>query len=129
MPILKENREFYGDEWKRISEYIRYTRAKNKCESCGKENHSFGFYDNWGTWHRAELKEPDKFVFGDVDEKGNRLIKVVLTVAHLDHSPQNNDLSNLKALCQKCHNSYDRSHRNETIKKKKLTGQMDLFAI
>jgi len=30
-------------------------------------------------------------------------VKVVLTVAHVDHDEQNSDPSNLLALCQRCH--------------------------
>ena len=33
--------------------------------------------------------------------------KVVLTVAHLDHMPENNDMDNLKHWCQRCHLTYD----------------------
>ena len=39
---------------------------------------------------------------------------VVLTVAHLDHIPENCDDDNLKAMCQRCHNNYDISHRKQT---------------
>jgi cytochrome c553 len=31
----------------------------------------------------------------------------VLTVAHLDHQPENNDPANLLAMCQRCHSRYD----------------------
>lgn len=41
-------------------------------------------------------------------------VRVVLTVAHLDHTPENNDPTNLRAFCQFCHNRYDRAHRNAT---------------
>ena len=38
--------------------------------------------------------------------------KVVLTVAHLDHRPENSDdRDNLAHLCQRCHNTYDAPHR------------------
>lgn len=37
--------------------------------------------------------------------------KVVLTVAHLNHKPEDSDLDNLKHWCQKCHNTYDAPHR------------------
>ena len=37
--------------------------------------------------------------------------RVVLTVAHLDHHPEHNDLANLRHWCQRCHNTYDASHR------------------
>jgi hypothetical protein len=36
---------------------------------------------------------------------------VVLTVAHLDHQPENCREENLRALCQRCHNRYDHRHR------------------
>jgi hypothetical protein len=45
--------------------------------------------------------------------------KVVLTVAHLDHDPTNNDATNLRALCQRCHNRYDAPMRRAGIKARK----------
>ena len=45
--------------------------------------------------------------------------RVVLTVAHLDHNPSNNDFTNLRVWCQRCHNTYDAPHRAETRRKKK----------
>lgn len=45
---------------------------------------------------------------------GKKLIKIVLTIAHLDHDPTNNNRKNLKALCQRCHNRYDIEHRKQT---------------
>ena len=46
--------------------------------------------------------------------------RVVLTVAHLDHTPENCDPSNLRALCQRCHNKYDAKHRAETRRTNKI---------
>jgi hypothetical protein len=80
MPIKKENRARYPVNWKDISRSIREERAKNRCEWCGAEN---------GQPHPVT---------------GSR---VVLTVAHLDHRPENCEPDNLRALCQKCHNTYD----------------------
>ena len=37
----------------------------------------------------------------------SRLGRFKLTVAHLDHVPQNCDRANLKALCAPCHGTYD----------------------
>lgn len=39
---------------------------------------------------------------------------VILTVGHLDHNPENCERSNLRAWCQRCHNTYDRDHRQQT---------------
>lgn len=58
-------------------------------------------------------------------EWAEKSIKIVLTVAHLDHNPTNNDCSNLKAMCQKCHNNYDKEHRKES--RKNNTNQLNLF--
>lgn len=71
-------------------------RANNRCEWCGAENH-----------------KPNP-VTGSM---------VVLTIMHLDHNPQNSDVANLKAACQKCHNVYDAPHRAETRKAKRKAKQ------
>jgi hypothetical protein len=44
---------------------------------------------------------------------GFRYVQIVLTVAHLDHDIDNNDYSNLAALCQKCHLNYDKDHHSK----------------
>lgn len=85
MPIRPENISRYPKDWKRIRLQI-LLRAENRCEFCGVENHS-------------------------IKENGT---KVVLTIAHLDHTPENCDPSNLRALCQKCHLSYDAEHHRQT---------------
>lgn len=90
MPIKPENKSRYPKNWKEIRASI-LQRANNKCEFCGIENYS-------------------------VRENGS---KVVLTIAHLDHTPENCDPENLRALCQKCHNTYDAEHRKETRLKTK----------
>lgn len=54
---------------------------------------------------------------------------VVLTVAHLDHDPGNNDPANLRHWCQLCHNTYDapkrRANAARTFRASKASG--DLF--
>ena len=85
MPIKKENRDRYPSNWKQIRADI-LKRADNKCEFCGIANYT-------------------------IRDNGS---KVVLTIAHLDHTPENCDYDNLRALCQKCHNTYDAAHRAET---------------
>jgi len=60
-----------------------------------------------------EAKEFADFL-NEYEEDGYRWIVIVLTIAHLDHNPENCADSNLASLCQRCHNIYDRPHRNET---------------
>ena len=87
MPIRAEMRDRYPPEWPLISLWVRVC-ACWRCE-----------------WCDAVQGEPHP-VTGS---------KVVLTVAHLDHQPQNVDRSNLRALCQKCHNGYDAKVRRAGI--------------
>lgn len=96
MPIRPENKARYPKNWKQIRQQI-LERAGNRCEFCGVENHSLRY--------RGEAK---------YDGFGLPPVKVVLTIAHLDHHPENCDPSNLRALCQRCHNRYDAKHRAET---------------
>lgn len=95
MPILPENKRRYPPrkEWALIRGRI-LTRAGNKCEwpGCGAPNH-----------------KPHPLTSS----------RVVLTIAHLDHQPENNDDCNLMALCQRCHNRYDADHRAENRRRRR----------
>jgi 5-methylcytosine-specific restriction endonuclease McrA len=85
MPIRPENRARYPKNWKRRSFFVRFVRARGRCEWCGAEH---------GKPH---------------PETGST---VVLTTAHVhDDRPEASDLLNLAALCQKCHNGHDATDR------------------
>lgn len=103
MPIRPENRERYPKNWKEISLRIRNERAKGRCEFC----------------KIAYNGEPHP-VTGS---------KVILTVAHLNHTPEDCRDENLAAMCQRCHLTYDaeihKKNRAETMRKRKACG--DLF--
>ena len=122
MPIKPENKARYPSDWADIRLRI-LKRARNKCEckgDCG-DHHPGG---SCAAPHlgkiRRHTKKParwgtsiDGSIKGDRLAKSNRWgpygkeIKVVLTIAHLDHAPEHNDPSNLKAFCQRCHLLYD----------------------
>lgn len=96
MPIHPDNRHRYPAEWPTISAEIRHQRAGDRCECdgrCGAEPHARGRCD-------ARNGEPHPVTTSTV----------VLTVAHLDHTPENVDPANLLAMCQRCHLAYDRDH-------------------
>lgn len=93
MPIRPENKARYPKDWPAISRRIR-ERAGQRCEG------SPLFPDC-----RAENGQPHPVT-------GSR---VVLTVAHLDHVPENCGDDNLKAMCQRCHNRYDAPMRRAGI--------------
>ncbi|MEL6218299.1 MAG: hypothetical protein AAFR79_07510 [Pseudomonadota bacterium] len=108
MPIRAENRARYPANWKQISKEIREA-AGNRCEGSP-------LYPDC----RAENGKPHP-VTGS---------KVVLTVAHLDHQPENCDRSNLRAWCQRCHNAYDAPMRRKGIadRAKAERARGDLFS-
>ncbi len=89
----------YPGNWKSLRLQI-LERSDNKCEGIPK-------YPDC----RAENYQPHPVT-------GSR---VVLTIAHLDHDITHNNLSNLRALCQRCHLSYDsKHHANNARKTRKL---------
>lgn len=94
MPIRPENKNRYPRDWKEISLRVR-DRAGNRCEQCGVGNGAC------------------------IERRGGRLVRVVLTVAHMDHQPENCRDENLKALCQKCHNAYDAPMRARGVKQRR----------
>lgn len=63
----------------------------------------------------SESEERAGFVWWEcltpADKRLVKPTKVVLTIAHLDQQPEHNDPSNLRALCQRCHLTYDATWR------------------
>ena len=55
--------------------------------------------------------------------------KVVLTIAHLDQDPANNEPTNLRALCQRCHNAHDAPWRRQNARatRRRRKASSDLF--
>jgi DnaJ-class molecular chaperone len=114
MPIRPENRARYPKDWKAISERIRFKRAKSRCECTGE----------CGADHGRRCKARNGAPHPET------LSKVVLTVAHLDHIPENCGDDNLKAMCQRCHNKYDAPKRRAGIveRQRLQMADGDLFA-
>lgn len=99
-PIRAENRKRYPPNWRALSDHIRHVRANGRCECAGECGLHRG--------RRCEEKHGQPAAWA----KG----KIILTVAHLDHVPENCLHANLKAMCQRCHLRYDREHHAETRK-------------
>lgn len=103
-PIRPENKDRYPDNWPEIRQAI-LDRAGDCCEICGIRNHAAGYREPGGQFIELLGYEIDPDYYdGDISLK---IIRVVLTVMHLDHQPENCDPNNLKAACQLCHNKYD----------------------
>jgi hypothetical protein len=95
----------YPPDWKQISASVR-EHAGHKCEFCGVPNHAIGYRDRRGVFHEVT---PDDVSFYEALWH-IKVIKIVTTVAHLDHDTTNNDPANLRELCQRCHLRYDLKH-------------------
>ncbi|GEM_PF-603914 len=101
MPIKPENKSRYPKDWALRSRFVRFYRAKNRCEWCGAENY-----------------KPHP-VTGS---------KVILTCAHIyNHNPEACSLLNLAALCQRCHNRHDAKMRAKNRNKQAKDVQLELF--
>lgn len=128
MPILPENKKRYPANWKTEIRPRILERANHCCENCGVPDKSLLVYRNNKL---DDIVKPTDFVYDLHKNDGGktwttyedgklvryRLALVVLTIAHLDHTPENCNDDNLRAWCQKCHNSYDAKHRAETRSK------------
>jgi hypothetical protein len=130
MPIKPENKSRYPKDWNAITAEVR-KRAGDCCEweengiRCNIPNGKWGIRDLTGKWWASE-----QFMNGEVPEgteferdsrKIRKAYKIVLTVAHLDHNPENNgepgNRPNLRAWCQYHHLRYDHQHHMENARR------------
>lgn len=103
MPIRPEMKTRYPKDWALRSRFVRFMRARGRCEWCG-----------------AEHGKPHP-VTGST---------VVLTAAHVhDNRPEAASLMNLAALCQRCHNRHDAPARRagQAARALDASGQRGLF--
>lgn len=122
MPIKPENRARYPVDWPAIRERI-LQRASNCCEhpDCGARNYDVGYWRKqmgrfvWfeqvrglRSWREASQRAAE--LYFAAGEEGPRPTVIVLTIAHLDHQPENCDPANLRALCQRHHLAHDHDH-------------------
>lgn len=136
MPIRAENRARYPKDWPAISARVR-EESGQRCEWCNAPNGAMIVRgsDNQGAaslpaWRFAGASVYDRTFNActgepipganwdtfDANTKGP--VKVILTVAHLDHQPENCARENLRALCQRCHNDYDAPMRRAGIRER-----------
>jgi len=133
MPIRPSERDRYPADWLAVRESV-LVRAGNRCERCGASNHEVierHASEPWYVTGDGKVQHADTGERLDVDNdewESGRLVRIVLTVAHLDHSPEHNDPTNLRALCQRCHLRHDAAQhaRNARATRRSRGGQLDL---
>jgi hypothetical protein len=115
----------YPPKWKKEIRPRILQRANNCCEFCGFKNHSTVYsaklYNGKNIWF---IKHDDAVVSA-VNSGWNipitypivRPVRVVLTIAHLDHDETNHEIKDerLAALCQLCHLNYDAKEKYRRV--------------
>ena len=136
MPLTKEEQARYlggslrSPEWLALRCQI-LRRACDRCEKCKVPNHQHVV--------RFAGSPYDWLVIGDPRAGGRtadnlfapdeRVVRIVLTIHHVDGDPTNNDPANLQALCQCCHLNLNRAKhiRKRRANRRKLLATGDLF--
>ncbi|BAO90722.1 hypothetical protein [Caballeronia cordobensis] len=108
MPIRAIDRARYPANWKAIRA-DGLTRAQNRCDGSPR-------YPDC----RAANRQPHPVT-------GSR---VILTIGHLDHTPEHCEFGNLRAWCQRCNLAYDEQHHAQTayMTRRAHRAIADLFA-
>lgn len=126
----------YPKNWKTEIRPAILTRAFNHCEFCniknriiiirGERNGKEVYQDDGGNIYDANNSyKIGSDYLGTVGDKP--FVEIVLTIMHLDHDTKNNDYSNLKAGCQRCHNRYDSEYRKANRRINRDKKQSNLF--
>lgn len=136
MPIKPENKERYPANWKEIRAAI-LERAEHRCEQCRAPNReriargADRFADTYMTNDAEVYCATTGESLGRVrmsEYYVKNMVDIVLTIAHMDHQPENCDGmdaggpalpvedANLRALCQRCHLRHDADHHAETAR-------------
>lgn len=120
MPIKPENKARYPKNWK--SEIVPRIRARsgNRCECTGQ----------CGIVHSIQPEDATTLRCWAINGKQHPIggYKVVLTVMHLNHTPEDCADENLLHGCQSCHLRYDQNdnQRKARVTRFRKQGQEDL---
>jgi len=100
MPLKAEPRHRYPPHGRALRAALR-ERAGHRGAPCGVPNRTWRNHrtDTWT--HDASLAEAWR-------RDGDPVARIVLTMAHLDHTPEHHDPANRAALCQRGHLAHDR---------------------
>lgn len=150
MPIAREHRWLYPIDWRELSAFIRFERAKGRCEHCRRPHgrivrhlgDGLWWDEDRGSWRDGRgrlvrrlgapsaLAEAQFSLDGIAPPSRVRTTRVILASAHLNHDPGDNRPRNLAALCQRCHMRHDAGeHRRRRWHNAfRLRAIRDLFA-
>jgi len=127
MPIRPDLRHFYrGPAWQ-LARLRTLKRAGNECEDCRKPNYTtvltctgkgrmFWMPALGGRWRDQDGKVYRRLTppWQRYGLSGPRVVRIVLTVGHVNHAAGDDRDENLRAWCQWCHLNHDKPHHRET---------------
>ena len=96
----------YHPDWKDIIRPAILKRDGYKCGHCGIKHKARVYKDSTGKY-----VECDDFMEQWAKSTKRKVFTLYLQIAHLDHDKQNNEPSNLKALCPVHHARFDSEHK------------------
>ena len=114
----------YPDNWKLLRHKV-LERAGNHCELCFVKNGIYGYRNIHGRFvYLSNLKKTaESIVIKDELYHVKKVLRIILTIHHIDYDINNNEMDNLIALCQRCHNKLDaplrKKNRRKTYARKK----------
>ena len=132
----------YPPNWKTEIVPRILARADNNCETCGVENKAMLW--SYPIWMKEIRSDKDSYkikrIWTNDETCIERLryqtipageikkIRVVLTIAHLDHDEENHEVTDdrLKAMCQSCHLCYDATEKHRRVCQKASEIQQSL---
>lgn len=129
MPIKPENVARYPKDWKKVVVPRIRARSGDRCECLGECG--LFHYGVDGRQHDSEimLNRRTPIRCEALNRQAHPVTKsmVVLTVAHLNHTPEDCRDEVLRHMCQRCHLRYDSSHhqKNARVTRFKKIGQED----
>lgn len=147
MPIKPENTKRYPADWPAVRERI-LKRAGYRCEhpGCLARQYSVGiwhppiegdrdwkWFPLWGQNDNPRTYQEARQMAAEIDydrsEEGPKPLVIVLTIAHLDHQPENCTDDNLRAMCQRHHLAHDHDHHraNAQATRRAKAGTLELF--
>ncbi len=128
MPIRASEQARYPKDWPAIRARI-LARAEGRCEFVLADGSRCNAPDLTVVCRNRSNPEHYNVVRDDDGPDDGYLVKVVLTVAHLDHQPENCADDNLRAGCQLHHLRHDSKHhqRNAAVTRRAAKGNAELF--
>jgi hypothetical protein len=124
MPIRPEHRFLYPIDWPAISDFVRFKRAKGRCEKCGRRHRDEVRQLLDGRWfdvERSRWRDDMGQVAPDPDlleTMSARLRRVILAACHRNHDRGDCRPRNLAGWCGRCHLIHDRP---EHLRQRRLT--------